>query len=313
MKRLHYIIIIMLTAAIAVSCSKDSEHAPLADGSITFAQLGESDTIEMPLSILKDSAITLHIQAMLAGDAALRNHQVSFAVDTSKMLEYRNRYGAALLMPHTSYLLYKKDVSIAAGSTLSDNAEINIGQQRKLVELSTYVLPIVISAVDGLVEGPASERVMYLVFKTGEPFAINRVGWTIQEYSSFFSPFRPPLAIDNDDENTYWTSNIVEQMPQWLTINFNEEIEITGVNYFVPKILYYPTQGGYPATIRIETSMDGSTWNDHGIFEGNIVNNTQTLQLGLTTARYLRFTVLSAVKYAATYDAIFISGISLQP
>lgn len=310
--RLYYFIFLLL-AALAVGCSKDVEHAPLPDGSITFVQLGESDTLEMPLSILRDSSVTLEIQAMLSGNPALRNHQVTFAVDTTKMVDYRNRFGDALLMPQTSYLLYKKDVSIAAGTTLSDKAEINIGQQRSLVEYSTYVLPVVISAVDGLVEGPASERVLYFVFKTGKPFAINRVGWTIETYSSFFNAFRPPLAIDNDDNTTYWTSDILQQMPQGLTINFNREVTFTGVNYFVPALLNYPTQGGYPSTIRIETSMDGASWVDHGAFDSNIIDNKQTLELALTTSRYLRFTVLSAVKYAATYDAIFISGISLQP
>lgn len=311
--RLYYFILIIFSTALLVGCSKDGAHVPLADGSITFAKLGDRDTIEMPLSILKDSVVTLEIQALLSGDPALRNHQVTFAVDTTKIVDYRNRFGDALLMPQTSYLMYKKDVSIAAGTALSDKAEINIGQQTMLVEYSTYVLPIVIAAVDGLVEGPASERVLYLVFKTGRPFAINRVGWTIENYSSFFNAFRPPLAIDNNDNTTYWTSDILQQMPQWLTINFNREITFTGVNYFVPGLLNYPTQGGYPATIQIETSMNGTTWDNKGTFEGNIVSNTQTLELGLTTARYLRFTILSAVKYAATYDAIFISGISLKP
>ena len=87
----------------------------------------------------------------------------------------------------------------------------------------------------------------------------------------------------------------------------------TAVNYYFPPALKYPTSGGYPTSIQIETSMDGTTWTTNGIFTGNLVNNMQTLNTGTTTAGYLRFTVLSSVKYAATYAAVFISGIELLP
>src|SRR5690606_36428125 len=126
-------------------------------------------------------------------------------------------------------------------------------------------------------------------------------------YSSHFNAFIPTNVLDGDNANTYWTSNITQQMPQWITINFNGEIIFNAVNYHLPPLLGYPAQGGYPTSIKIETSMDGAQWSDRGTFTGNIKDNMQTLELGETVARYLRFTSLASVKYAAVYDAIFIS------
>ncbi|MBS1566241.1 MAG: discoidin domain-containing protein, partial [Bacteroidetes bacterium] len=87
----------------------------------------------------------------------------------------------------------------------------------------------------------------------------------------------------------------------------------TALNYYLPTALKYPTLGGYPTSILIETSLDGATWTNKGTYAGNINNNMQTLAVGQTTARYVRFTGLACVKYSATYDAIFISEISLIP
>lgn len=296
------------------ACSKDNNgRSPLPDGSISFQQVAGKDTIEMPLSILADSAIVLGINAALSGAASPSEHWVSFAVDTTKMADYRARFGNALLLPVSSYLFYKPTVLIPSGTAVSDAAELNIGAQTKLTEYSTYVLPIVIQSVDGRVEGAATSRVLYFVFKTGKPLFINKTGWTIKDFSSQYSSLAPTTLLDNNTTTTYWASDIAQEMPQWVIINFNRDITFTALNYYLPTALRYPTLGGYPTSIQIETSMDGTTWEDKGTFAGNIINNMQTLDLGETTARYLRFTSLAVVKYSAAYDAVFISDISLVP
>ncbi|UYQ95980.1 discoidin domain-containing protein [Chitinophaga horti] len=102
-------------------------------------------------------------------------------------------------------------------------------------------------------------------------------------------------------------------MPQSVTINMNREVTFTGLNYYLPTVLNYPNLGGYPTSIKIETSMNGTTWTDKGTFAGNVSNNMQSILFGQTTARFVRFTALASVKYSNTYDAIFISGIGLLP
>jgi hypothetical protein len=285
----------------------------LPEGSVIFQQAAGKDTIEMPLSILKDSAIVVELRAMLANTGSGSDHWVNFAVDSTKITDYRSRFGEGSLMPTTSYLFYKPTVRISAGETLSEIAQINFGLQTKLKEYTTYVVPVVIQSVDGKVEGVATERVVYLVFKTGKPLFINKDSWTIAGVSSVYATFAAANILDNNNLSTYWASNITESMPQWIAINFNRTITFTAVNYYIPTALNYPTQGGYPTSIQIETSMDGASWTSNGIFAGAITSNMQTLETGEITARYLRFTSLASVKYISAYDAIFISGISLVP
>lgn len=295
------------------ACTKDEVPAGLPEGSISFDATVGRDTLQMPVSILKDTTTVIGIKAALSGNASASDHWVNFSVDSTKIALYRAKYGAAVLLPTTAYFFYKPMVRLAAGSSVSEPAQLNIVQQTRLTEYTTYVLPIVIQSVDGQQEGPAANRIMYYVFKTGKPLFINKVGWTLTGFSSVNGTFAATNVLDDNNTTTYWTSNINQSMPQWVAINFNREITFTGVTYYLPPLLKYPTQGGYPTSIQIETSMDGTNWVSKGVFAGNIENNMQTLNTGSITGRYLRFTVLASVKYASTYSAIFIAGISLVP
>ncbi|SMC45502.1 BT_3987 domain-containing protein [Pedobacter africanus] len=297
-----------------MSCKKDDTLVDLPDGSISFDLPASSDVIEMPVSILADATTTLEIKAALTGNAANEDHHVTFAIDTTKISGYTAKYGPALVLPTSAYLFYKSIVTLPAGATKSEAAILNIGQQTKLTEYTTYVLPVVIKSVDGKIEGPATNRVIYYVFKTGKPLFVNRTGWTIAGFSSQNSATNAAgMLIDANNLATYWASSIQQSMPQWVSINFGKEVSFISLTYYLPTILVYPTQGGYPTSMRIETSMDGTTWVNKGVFAGNIVNKMQTIDVGQTTARYLRFTVLASAKYSNLYDAIFISGIMLTP
>ncbi|TDQ07494.1 BT_3987 domain-containing protein [Pedobacter metabolipauper] len=316
MRKINIITICSLIVLL-MGCSKENDLVSLPDGSVSFAQAAGSDTIEMPVSILLDNTLVLEIKAALSGSASSDKHHVTFAVDTTKILEYRAKYGAALLPPSTSYLFFKPTVVIPAGASVSEAAQLNIGQQTKLTEYSTYVLPVVIKSVDGKIEGAATSRVIYYVFKTGKPLFVNKTGWAIVGQSSVNGTQVAANLLDANNLTTYWGTTITATMPQWVTINFNREVSFIAVNYYLPTLLKYPTLGGYPKTIQIETSMNGTTWVNKGVFPGNIAaDGSQSIDVGATTARYLRFTVLSSEKYisgASLYEAIFISGISLVP
>lgn len=314
MRTIHIAIFCSFVLLLA-ACSKDDKtKITLPAGSVSFELAASKDTLEMPVSILKDSTITIAIKAALSGSASTSDHWVNFAVDTTKMSAYRAKYGSsALLLPAPSWLFYRSMTRIAAGASSSESAVLNIGQQTKLTEYSTYVLPLVIQSVDGNVDGVASNRVVYLVFKTGKPLFVNKTGWTIAGFSSVNGTNAAATILDNNDATTYWASNITQSMPQWVAINFNRTVTFTTVNYYLPTALAYPKNGGYPTSIKIETSMDGTAWVDKGTYAGNIANNMQSITIGETTARYLRFTVLASVKYSSAYDAVFISGISLIP
>ncbi|MCC8426879.1 discoidin domain-containing protein [Mucilaginibacter sp. UR6-11] len=307
------IVIFCSLIALLTACRKENKPAALPNGSISFQYAAGKDTLQMPVSILSDTTLVMTLKAALSGGASSSDHWVNFAVDTTKIALFRAKYGAAVVLPSSSYFFYKPMTRLPAGASVSDPAQLNIVLETKLTEYTTYVLPVVIQSVDGNTEGPATSRVVYFVFKTGKPLFINKIGWTIAGYSSVFNTFVATNVLDDNNTTTYWTSNITQQMPQWIAINFNRTVTFSALNYYVPTALKYPTLGGYPTSIQIETSMDGTTWVSKGVFAGNIVNNMQTLNTGLVTARYVRFTSLTSVKYSSTYSAIFISGISLVP
>lgn len=309
-------IVVYLVFLLSAACSKDT-LVTLPEGSVSFHHAAGKDTLQMPLSILKDTTLVLDLKAELSGTASKDDHWVSFAVDSNKILDYRAKYGNAILLPSSCYLFFKQNTRISAGTTISEIAQLNIGLQTKLTEYSTYVLPVVVRSVDGNPD-IADGRVLYFVFKTGKPSFINKTGWEIAGFSSqYTSGTAPTMLLDANNNTTFWASSIQQQMPQWVAINFKKEIIFSGLTYYLPTTLSYPRYGGYPTSIKIETSMDGTTWESKGVFEGAIANNQQTIPLGLTSARYLRFTSLASVKYStspsAAYDAVFISGISLVP
>ncbi len=312
MRHLHIFLIVALTCMLS-ACSKDSAPFTLPDGSVRIQVAEGKDTVQMPLSILADSVIVLELKAGLSGTSSPADHWVNFAIDTTKIIEYRTLYGDAELLPQSSYVFFKSMTRIAAGNNTSESAELNIVQQTKLKGYTTYVLPVVIQSVDGTVEGAASDKILYYVFRTGKPAFITKQGWTIMDFSSSFNAFVPANLLDENNATTYWTSNITLQMPQWVTINFNTDVLFSAVRYYLPTALNYPSLGGYPSLIKIETSTNGVVWDDRGTFESAIANNMQSLETGEITARYLRFTALEAVKYAGVYEAVFIAGISLVP
>lgn len=311
MRQLLYTLSICITLA---ACSKKNDvPVALPDGSVSFQLNSDSDTLQIPVSILKDSTMVFGIKATLSATASTGAHWVNFATDTTAIRDYQEKYGSALLLPSSCYFFYKTMTKIAAGASQSDSAELNINQQTQLKPYMTYVLPIIIQSVDGNTEGAGTDKVCYYVFKTGPSGSISKAGWSITSYSSASGTNLPAKLIDDNELTTYWTTNITQSMPQWVIINFGSELTFSAVNYYLPTALKYPSLGGYPTSIEIETSMNGTTWEVKGIFAGNIANNMQTLNTGITTARYLRFTILSSVIYSSTYNIVSISGIKLLP
>ncbi|WP_238387765.1 discoidin domain-containing protein [Pararcticibacter amylolyticus] len=306
---------VCLLIVLFTACSKDDRVA-LADRSVSIQLANGLDTLQTPMTLDKDSTIVLDLKAALKGEAASNDHWVTFAVDTTRMLEYRSKYGDAMLLPTSCYLLFKPDVRIASGSSVSEAAQFNIGHQTRLVGNSIYVLPVVIKTVDGK-EDFSDNRTVYLVFKTAQPKDLDRVGWEIAGYSTQLSSTNAAAkTIDVSNTTTFWASALNQPMPQWISIDFKKDIIFSSLKFYIPTTNKYPNNGAYPTSVKIETSMDGTIWVNKGVFAGDIVDYQQTINLGITTARYVRFTVLSAAKYTPAptllYETVFISGIVLR-
>jgi len=314
------ILAIYTVVLLLMACKKDeSGRESLAEGRVTFDLPTSTDVVARSLDIKNITLVSMEMKAALQGAASSDVHYVTFATDTTKIADYRAKYGSsALLLPTATYLYYKPTVAITAGTNISEAAVLNLSFQTVLRPRSTYVLPLVIASVDGQVQDPKTRRVVYYVFNTGEALYVDHTGFTLTATASSTSGTNVAgRAVDAATGTSYWASATTAALPQFVSIDFGRDVDFSGLDYFFPTTVT-PTIGGYTTSAKIETSSNGTTWVDKGTYTVD-VNNTlkkQTINLPvLTTARYLRFTILTATPYVSgtlTYSIGFVGGILLR-
>jgi hypothetical protein len=314
------ILAICTLVLLLMACKKDeSARESLTEGRVTFDLPASTEVVARSLDIKNITLVSMEMKAVLQGDASSDVHYVTFAVDTAKIADYRMKYGSgALLLPTTTYLYYKPTVAIAVGTSISEPAVLNLGYQTVLRARSTYVLPLVIASVDGQVQDPKTRRVVYYVFNTGDALYVDHTGFTLTATASSTSGTNVAgRAVDAATGTTYWASATTASLPQFVSIDFGRDVNFSGLDYFFPTAVT-PTIGGYTTSAKVETSSNGTIWVDKGTYTVN-VNNTlkkQTINLpSLTTARYLRFTILTATPYVSgtvTFSIGFVGGIVLR-
>jgi hypothetical protein len=304
-----------------MACKKEEDkREDLPEGSVTFDLPATQEVVEQNVSVKEVALVSLEMKAVLSGATSADNHYVTFAPDTTKIAAYRLKYGAAaLLLPTQSYLFYKQKVIIPAGSNISEPAVLNLSYQTTLRARNTYVLPLAITSVDGKPEDPVTRRVVYYVFKTGEPLYLDHTGFTVTATgSSTLLSNTASRVVDAATGTTFWASSNTVPLPQYVTIDYARNVTFSGIDYFFPTAIT-KTAGGYTTSAKVETSTDNITWTDRGTFAINVDNalKKQTITLpSLTTARYLRFSILEATPYNASatvvYNVGFVSGILLR-
>lgn len=318
MKTYKFNILAICTAMLLImACKKDkSVRQTLAEGSVNFDLPASTDVVARTLDIKNITLVSTEMKAVLQGNPAAEVHYVTFAPDTAKIVEYRTKYGSnALLLPTKSYLFYKSTVAILAGANTSEAAVLNLSFQTTLKARTTYVLPLAITAIDGQVQDPKTRKVVYYVFNTGDALYVDNTGYTLTATaSSTNSPNVAGRVVDGNYLGTYWLSNISQSLPQWVSIDFGREISFSGLDYFFPTAVNYDTLGGNTTSVKLETSSNNTTWTDKGTYTVDIKNTArkQTLNLpSLTTARYLRFTILAAAPYSG-YSVGFVGEIVMR-
>lgn len=314
------ILAICTMVLLLMACKKEAGREALQDDRVTFDLPTSIDVIERTIDIKQVELLSLEMKAALTGAASSDVHYVTFAPDTTKIEEYRLKYGnSALLLPTTTYLYYKSTVAIPAGTNVSEPAILNFSFQTSLKPRTTYVLPLAITSIDGIPQDPVTRKVVYYVFNTGDALYVDHTGYTLTATaSSTLGTNTPARAVDAATGTTFWASSNTAVLPQWVSIDFGRDVTFSGLDYFFPTAVT-PTIGGYTTSAKVETSSDNTTWVDQGTYAVD-VNNTQKKQTinmpSLTTARYLRFTILSATPYVAsatvTYNIGLVGGIVLR-
>jgi hypothetical protein len=315
------ILVICTSVLLLMACKKEADkREDLAEGRVTFDLPEIQEVVEHTVNVKEVTLVSLEMKAALPGATSADTHYVTFAPDTTKIANYRLKYGAsALLLPTQTYLYYKQTVAIPAGSNVSEPAVLNLSYQTTLRARSTYVLPLAITSVDGKPQDPVTRRVVYYVFKTGEPLYIDHTGFTVTATgSSTLGNNVASRAVDAATGTTFWASSNTVPLPQFVTIDYARNVTFSGLDYFFPTAIT-KTVGGYTTSAKVETSSDNITWIDKGTYAVNVDNTLkkQTITLpSLTTARYLRFTILAATPYNASatvvYNIGFVSGILLR-
>ncbi|HWW42010.1 discoidin domain-containing protein [Pedobacter sp.] len=308
---------ICTVALLFMACKKDkSSREVLAEGRVSFNLPVSTEVVASALDIKNTTLVTTEMKAVLQGATSSDVHYVTFTADTTKIAEYRAKYGSsARLLPTSSYLFYKSTVAIPAGTNISESAVLNLSFQTVLKARTAYVLPLAIASVDGQVQDPKTRRVVYYVFNTGDAVYVDHTGYTLTATASSTNGGNVAgRAVDGNTLGTYWLSNITQSLPQWISIDFGREINFSGLDYFFPTAANYQTLGGNTTSVKLETSSDNTTWIDKGTYAVDIKNTArkQTLNLpSLTTARYLRFTILAAAPYSG-YSVGFIGEILMR-
>lgn len=318
------ILAICTVVMLFMACKKDETgREPLAEGRVTFDLPASTDVVASALDIRNPALLSLEMKAALQGNTSPDIHYVTFATDTAKIADYRAKYGStALLLPTTTYLYYKPTVAISAGSNISEAGVLNFNVPTSLRARSTYVLPLTIASVDGQVQDPKTRRVIYYVFNTGEATYVDHTGFTLTATASSTLGVNVAARVIDSGPNqtgtTFWASSNLVPLPQWVSIDFGRNVTFPAFDYFFPTAVT-PAVGGYTTSAKVETSSDNINWVDKGTYAIDVNNalKRQTITMpSLTTARYLRFTILAATPYNASatiiYNIGFVSGILLR-
>lgn len=314
MNKKFRILYTLLIALLFTACSKDnSQVSKLPTGSVTIHGITGADTLSAMVPLAKDSPIVFSWQAVL-GSPASGSHHITFRPDSNLLSAFTSKYGPAVLLPADNYFFNQATVSIAAGTTLSDSAQLNIVQQasKDLSPYTTYVLPVTIKSIDGSSQNIAPDQVLFLVARTGKATRISKKGWQIISASSELDQqtYAAVNVLDNDLTTT-WATSLSSSPPHILSIDFGSDLLFSGINFSTPAP--FNTTGGYPTKVQIAVSTDGQNWIDKGIFEGFTGSGPQTIDLGTLTARYLNYTVLEVVPYFDMYNIAVLGDLSLIP
>lgn len=310
-----------MVVMLLMACKKDEPSLEvLADDQVGFDLPASNDVVATNMEIKKASLVSVEMKATLEGGASTDTHYITFDTDTTKINDYKKKYSSsAMLLPTKSYLFYKQTVAIPAGTNVSEPTVLNVGFQTTLRPRTTYVLPIVISAIDGQKVDVKTRKVFYYVFNTGDALYVDHAGFTLTATaSSTLGTNTPARAIDATTGTTFWASSNTAALPQWINIDFARNVTFSGIDYFFPTGVT-DAINGKTTSAKLETSVDNTNWTDHGTFAIDVTNAERKHTINLpspTTARYLRFTILAANPYVAsatiTYNIGLVGGILLR-
>lgn len=258
-------------------------------------------TISMvsPYPIPESSGISNDIKVKLAADAAKAETYNSDNNTTYKV------------MPEGSYS-FPSEVTIKAGSYVSDNIALTVDAKGKIEAYESYILPVSITSVDGANADKSHQTIYFILtgsIDAGDMVFLSRSGWKVTDVSSEEvngegdNNGHAIHALDGNGDtfwHTQWQGG--EPMPpHHITIDMGKEQELSGFSYLTRDF-----GGSWPKECKIEVSKDGTTWKTAATFTDLPAAGATEFRSFFPTpsqARYFKMVITSGYGGASTHVA----------
>ena len=318
MKTKLFFSICLLSTLLYVGCQKakvDLPDQPLSDFEKIYMPQAVNNPVKRTL-IISDTPQTVIYGANYGGqDYPSQDIQISFAINQALVdsfnLANNTNYKA---LPVNSFTFTNASAVIQKGSLSTEPLEIkiNTGGQNAIDVLTDYLLPVSISEAKlpaGNINVNEDLRTTYYLVKAQPNLAdypeYDRSLWTIAGFSSEepaeaqWGNGGQALHTLDDNTGTFWHSqwaNGTPGPPHHIIVNMGETKTIHGL-WFIAR---QNDQGGKPKDVKVQVSMDGTSWADAGgfILENNKTKQKQFLS-GFKAAKYFK------VIFTSSYDEVY--------
>lgn len=286
-----------LLASTFFSCSKDYDTDYHTDGqaNVYISQaLGLSENATFTYS---STASTLKLTAT-SGAKATQDIKVTFATDPSLVASFDTSNPSKYVkLPDGCVEIPSPVATIPAGEYISNELEVKVKTTGVLDRSTTYLLPVIISKVDGGTLNEAMSVKYYVVTAVYED--LDKTGWTIQGFDSEEATGEGPnngravFILDNNVStiwHTQWDGG-TPPLPHWVSVDMQSAKLISGLSF----VNRQGASNGIPKNIKVQVSTDGTTWTDAGNYVLVQGNAKQFIYFPTPmSARYFKVTATSS-------------------
>lgn len=167
--------------AAALAGCEDADYGTIENG-LYINEAAPSDKYEQQIesmTVLGETTATVHVRLAQAMDTDVH---ATLELDESFVTEYNDKYGTSYQALPSDYLIYDKDVTIAAGSISSDPIVLNI-KEFSTDNGEAYCIPLKVSSSSSDVRVmKASSRLLYLLEKPAVQ-VVPTMNWKVQPAS----------------------------------------------------------------------------------------------------------------------------------
>lgn len=290
---------LLLALAICGACS-DSDATRVYFPDAKSVQIKNFEIADEPYELEFTVAVTGSDYATVFGKEVSGDVNISLSVDPAKVTEYNTLCKTDFpILPQDCYTL-STVTTIPSGSAVSNPVKLVINAKGKIEPFDSYLLPITINAVEGAEADNIQQTLYYLLSGAADvsemPFA-DRSLWEVIDFSSEEASGEGPgngkaiYAFDGNNDtfwHTQWSGG-EPQPPHHVTVDMGETVRMLGFSYFTRD-----HGRAWPTEIVMETSLDGSKWEDAGTFSDlpeSGATEYRSYFAGFKTARYFRFTI----------------------